>query len=159
MTRKYLLLIGGVLLIVVIGFTGGALFEDTDNAEEDNSPCITETAADQPMTQCLVTEKPPNMRITNFDDEQHQVFVRIERQSNIVYSKNITLSAATRRPTQRELRNITDRPGEHTISVETAAGESDSVTWTIDNRYCEECTPRIKINEDGTIDVLETVLI
>jgi hypothetical protein len=120
--------------------------------------CIrgTPNGIDQGGPECLVDEKPPDIRIDNFDNESHVVSVRIIRNgSTVTYENNVTIEPAGGDGyIRRVLKDVIDAPGEYEIRATVDGEYSDSVTWTVGERYTETGSEQWEINLDWEYKIL-----
>ena len=158
-----------ILAMVLIFFTGclsgGPMSETntsgatpTDTPEVDTSTptseevCILGTPSDIDGggQECLVDEKPVDLRIENFGNESHDVSVRIIKNgSTVTYKNNLTIEpAGSDGYTRLVLEDVIDAPGEYEIRATVDGKYSDSVTWTIGERYTETASEQWEINLD-----------
>ena len=100
--------------------------------------------------ECLVDEKPVDLRIDNFGNESHDVSVRIIKNgSTVTYKNNLTIEpAGSDGYTRLVLEDVIDAPGEYEIRATVDGKYSDSVTWTIGERYTETASEQWEINLD-----------
>lgn len=114
--------------------------------------CISGTPSDidQGGPECLVDKKPVDLRIDNFGNESHDVSVRIIKNgSTVTYKNNLTIEpAGSDGYTRLILEDVIDAPGEYEIRATVDGKYSDSVTWTIGERYTETASEQWEINLD-----------
>ena len=162
-----------VLLIVLAGClsggpTSGANTPETDTPTAtpiDNSTitsdevCVLGTPyeADPRRTMCLVDEKPPDLRINNYDNESHDVSIRIIKDdSTITYETNVTIEpVGSDGYTRRVLEDVINATGDYEIRATIDNTSSDAVNWTVSKRYRKTGSEQWKINllQNGEIRV------
>jgi hypothetical protein len=136
--------------------TSGATPTDTPEVDTptptSEEVCILGTPSDidQGGPECLVDEKPVDLRIDNFGNESHDVSVRIIKNgSTVTYKNNLTIEpAGSDGYTRLVLEDVIDAPGEYEIRATVDGKYSDSVTWTIGERYTETASEQWEINLD-----------